>query len=131
MKLIEDTYTFQRGEDKEKSLNFGFTDNNELVIKDIAGKTVDPLTIEIEDTKGKKELKDITKNAEKKQLVINKAENKLTTNQEKPELKDAPTLLAKDYLYSPDGEKLEYHTLQGKLIANVPATKTEENKWKL
>jgi len=77
------------------------------MLRDVAGKAVEPITIQIE--KGnRKELRDITKDVNKKQLLIQKASKELTTDQEKPELKNAPILL-KDYLYNSDAGKIEYH----------------------
>ncbi len=133
LKLIDDIYTFKRAgeEDKEKkSINFWFTDTNELLLKDAAGKDTDAITIETKKA-NRKELHDITKDAQKEQLLINQASKELTTNQEKPELENAPTLLEKDYLYSSDAAKIEYHNKQGNLITSILASKTETNEWKL
>lgn len=102
-------------------------------MKNIAGKEVDAVTIEIEKANGDKEVRKITKNDEKKQLLIEPSKEKLVTNQEKPELINQPTLLTKDYLYSQDteGGNIEYHTKKGQLISRFPASKNEKNERKL
>ena len=127
LKLADDMYTFKRrGDKEEKTLNFWFTNTNELMLRDVAGKAVEPITIQIE--KGnRKELRDITKDVNKKQLLIQKASKELTTDQEKPELKNAPVLL-KDYLYNSDAGKIEYHNKKWSLLTEIPANKTEKNE---
>ncbi len=111
LELIEDTYTFKRRGDKEKEkINFGFTETNELTLKNDAGAVTEPLTIEIEKSNGKKELRDITKDETKKQMLIQKGSKEMMVDQEKPELKNQPALLTKEYLYNLNEEKLEYHS---------------------
>ena len=132
--LTEDMYTFKRRGDKGKeTLNFAFNQNNELILKDIAGKQTEPVTIEIERANGRKEIREIIKDSSKKQLRIQPTTKELTHNQEKPELQDEPTLLNKDYLYNRnnDGKKLEYHNKNGTLLSSIPASKTDKNEWKL
>lgn len=127
-------YTFKRRGDKGKeTLNFAFDEKNELMLRDIAGKQIEPVTIEIERANGRKEVREIIKDSSKKQLRIQPATKELTSNQEKPELEDEPTLLNKDYLYNKNnnGTKLEYHNKKGTLLSSIPASKTEKNEWKL
>lgn len=132
LKLVDDMYTFKRKWDKEEeTINFWFNEADELQIKDASGKDTDPLTIEIQQDGGKKELQDITKDATNKKLLIQKPSKETATNQEKPELKNEPTLLSKDYLYNLNWEKLEYHNKKGDLITSIPVQKTNENLWKL
>lgn len=131
LELVEDMYSFKRWERDEDVMNFWFTEDNSLILRDAAGKVVETLTIETADSKKQIEFKDITKNAEKEQLVIQKASKEITKNQEKPELINQPAALEKEYLYNQNGEKLEYHDKKWTLLTKIPAKKTEENKREL
>ncbi len=129
LKLIDDNYSFKRGTTEDK-INFWFNEKNELIMKDIANKEQEPITIEIIKGNGKKELKEITKNAWKNKLIINPASHELVTNQEKPKFENAPPLF-KDNIYNQNGGNIEYHTSKWELVSSIPATKTEKNEWKL
>jgi len=132
--LADNMYTFKRGGEKGKeTINFGFTKNNELQLKDISGKEVEPLAIKIEKSNGKEEVKNIITDKNKKQLLIQKSNEEVANNQPKPDLENKPSLLTKDYLFNQNADfsKIEYHTKKGELITKIPATKTEENEWKL
>lgn len=82
-----------------------------MKLKDITGKDVDHITIQIEKSNGKKEVRDIKQDLVKKQLNIGPTKGEVVTNQEKPEFEDEPTVLTKDYIYNQNGNltKLEYH----------------------
>lgn len=132
--LADNMYTFKRGGEKGKeTINFGFTENNELTLKDISGKDVEPLVIKTKKANGKEEVKNIITDKNKKQLLIQKSDEEIVNNQVKPDFENEPSLLAKDYLYNQNADfsKIVYHTKKGELITEIPATKTEENEWKL
>ncbi len=135
LEIINDMYTFKRKWEKTtETINIGFTDMDELFLRDNTGKKAEPIIIEIQRANGKKEIREIQTNTEKKQFIIQQTESKLVTNQEKPALENEPNkLMSKNYIYHQNSEskKIEYYNGQGTLITSIPATKTEKNEWKL
>lgn len=134
LELVDNMYTFKRGGEKGKeTINFGFTKTNELTLKDVSGKEVEPLTIKIKKSNGQEEFKNITTDKTTKQLLIQKSNEETLNNKAKPDFEDEPSLLKKDYLYNQNADfsKIEYHTKKGELITEIPATKTDKNEWKL
>lgn len=134
LELVDDMYTFKRWTKKEKdTINFGFTKNNELTFKDNTGKEIDPFTLKTIKANKKEEYKNITIDKNAKKLLIQDSDKEQLNNKTQPDLENEPSVLTKNYLYSQNEsfDTIRYHTKTGKLITQIPTTRTEKNEWKL
>lgn len=132
--LIDDTYTIQRGKNKEDILKFWFDEKDNLFLKDLKWELVDDKFILPVIVDNKQRLYDISNNEWKLQ-IIESTEKESQIVHELPELEwDVPASLKAKNLYVYNRNKssnLEYFSSDGKLLAALPTTNSENNEWTL